>query len=147
MTTPLGPYGSNPKPVKGSGWLASKERSAARKAHERREMEAAKKRDMGKCRWPLCPYAAKKMPVDAAHIFQHRGLGGDKGGTRTERKLCAALCRIHHSLLDRGELEIEALTAQMADGPLAFFSRTESGRMEQVASESRVGVSVTREGA
>lgn len=132
------------KPIRGAAMLERRGRRAELVAHERREMDAAKRRDGHKCRWPACEFAGKKLPIEGAHAFQHRGVGGNPDGSRTARKLIVSLCKIHHSLVDRAELEIEALTNEMADGPLAFFRRAESGRMQHVASESRIGVSEAR---
>lgn len=133
------------KPLKGTALLESRQRSADRRAAEQKAMQAALKRDERKCRWPRCEYAAKKLPIDAAHVFVHRGMGGDKSGTRTSRELIAALCRVHHSLLDLGDLRIDALDPNVGtDGLLAFYKRSESGRWEHVATEQRLGVSETR---
>jgi hypothetical protein len=124
--------------------LQRRSRRAEAVAHERREMAAAKKRDGHACRWPACAYRAKKLPIEAAHVFQHRGAGGNPDGSRTSRAACMALCKIHHGLLDHHELEVQALTAKGTDGPCAFFVRAESGRMECLASERSIGVSESR---
>lgn len=41
-----------PKPVKGAALLASRQRTAERKAAEQKHMQKARRRDCGICRWP-----------------------------------------------------------------------------------------------
>jgi hypothetical protein len=106
-------------------------------------MQAALKRDGHACRVPHCPYRAKKLPIDPAHQV-HRGIGGDPKGTRTTRATVIALCRCCHGAYDRGDLDIEAMTHLIFDGPCAFYRRVESGRLVCVAVEKRLGVSVER---
>jgi hypothetical protein len=131
------------RPLRGESLLHSRERRAMRSAHEKREMQAALKRDGHACRVPHCPYRGKKLPIDPAHRV-HRGMGGDPKGTRTERATVIALCRCCHGLYDRAELDIEPMTAAIFDGPCAFYRRNESGRMECFAVEQRIGVSAER---
>lgn len=133
-----------PKPMKGAALLASRERRAVHVRDEQREMQAAKRRDGHKCRWPSCAYAKRDLPIDACHLV-HRGMGGDPKRTRTTRDQIWAACRIHHGLYDRGEIDVQPLTSAGTDGPLAFYRRAGSGRLEHVATEVRIGVSVTRE--
>lgn len=132
-----------PKPIRGEAILHARERRATRSAHEKREMQAALKRDGHACRVPHCPYRGKKLPIDPAHQT-HRGLGGDPKGTRTTRATVISLCRCCHGLYDRAELDIEPMTAAIFDGPCAFYRRNESGRMECFAVEQRIGVSQAR---
>jgi hypothetical protein len=134
-----------PKPIRGEALLARRERRSVALKLEQAEMRAAKRRDGGKCRWPNCKYAKKDLPIDAAHFLQHRGAGGNPDGSRTTRSTILSLCRIHHSLLDHCEINIQPMTDANADGPLAFFQLDkETGRMEHVATESRRGVPETR---
>ena len=108
-------------------------------------MREAKKRDGGKCRWPRCEFAAKKLPIDACHLT-HRGMGGDKGGTRTMRHQLVSLCRAHHGLFDACEIDVQPLTTEGTDGPVMFsvIDPEWSGAWLHIASESRIGVSEPR---
>ena len=134
-----------PKPIKGTALLASRDRRATRKAHEDREMQAAKKRDGHVCRFPRCEFKSKDLPIDPAHAFKHRGIGGNPKGDLTSRELIVSLCRAHHGLLDAHEIEIDAMTTRMADGPLMFSARhRETGRMQCIAVEKSIGVSEAR---
>lgn len=136
-----------PKPAKGSHWLRGRERRAERKAHEDREMTAARKRDMAithGCRWPRCPFMAKKPRLEVMHVFEHRKAGGNPDGSRTLRHLLMLGCFIHHDLIDRGEAAVTAQTALGTDGPCDFKLRNEAGDLEIVASEQRIGVSSER---
>jgi hypothetical protein len=134
---------AQPKPVRGSALLARKERRSVRQRLEQKEMQAAKKRDHGKCRWPNCQYAKKDIPIDAAHIVRHRGMGGNPDGDRTTRNQVAALCRLHHGLFDAAEVDIQPTTDAGTDGPMAFYTKDkETGDFVHIATETRVGVSV-----
>ncbi len=135
---------SFPKPLRGECLLERRERKAELTRHEQRGMQAAKKRDGGVCRWPRCYYHKHRgIPVDACHMV-HRGAGGNPSGDRTQRHLIVTLCRIHHGQYDAAKIEIEPLTEQHADGPLAFYAQSESGRMECVAVEKTIGISEQR---
>jgi hypothetical protein len=130
-----------PKPLRGTALMERKAKRQAQKAAELKVMKAAKTRDGGRCRWPGCKH--KDMPVDACHRF-HRGMGGDKNLERTKRELIWTACRIHHGQYDAGLIDIQPQGPQGTDGPCDFFTRTESGRMELVASEKRWVVSSAR---
>ncbi len=132
-----------PKPAKGTALLERRQRRADLVAHEQREMQAALQRDGRKCRVPRCEYAPRKLPIDPCHL-KHRGMGGDPSGERTERKTVISLCRVHHGQYDNGGLAIEPLTADVFDGPAAFYRENESGRMDCIGVETRIGVSVER---
>lgn len=139
---------AKPKPVKGAYWLERKAVKAERKNHERREMDAAKRRDFAAChgcRWPTCPHRTYKPRIHAAHVFEHRGMGGNPDGRRTERHLIMGICVWCHARLDAGDAEVQEQTPAMADGACAFFERNlETGRMEHVATEKSIGVSEAR---
>lgn len=137
-------FGALFKPMKGSSTLKRREKRAELVAHETKEMNAAKKRDGNKCRWPFCIFATKKLTIHAAHAFSHRGMGSNPDGSRTDRQLIVSLCAAHHGLLDRAELDIQAMTDEKADGPLAFFVRADNGRLEHFCSERLIGVPETR---
>jgi len=128
-----------PKPVRGSGLIARRERRLKRVATEQKAMKGAKARDGQQCRNPKCPFKALKLPVDPCHAFQHRGMGGDPSGTRTEQKLIVSACRGCHGLLDAKEIQVEPLDLErMADGPLAWYRKhAETGRLEHYATERR----------
>jgi hypothetical protein len=132
-----------PKPMRGESLLASRQRRADRTAQEQREMQAALKRDGRQCRFPRCPFASKKLPIDPCHET-HRGIGGDPKGTRTTRATVLSLCRIHHGMWDRGEIDCQPLTSRGFNDCTSFFTRAESGRFECIATETKIGVSTRR---
>lgn len=140
---------AKPKPPRGEGWLEGRQRRADRKAREDKAMDEARRRDLANChgcRWPRCEFMPKKPRLEVAHVFQHRGMGGDRtdASERTQRNQLLLACFIHHDLIDTGRLEVRAQTSDGTDGCCDFFRATESGRMELVASEQRIGVSVSR---
>lgn len=130
------------KPLKGTATLERRQRRADVTSHERREMDAAKRRDHGKCRVPRCEYAPKKLRIDACHQI-HRGMGGNPAKDRTTRATVISLCVVHHGLYDRGELDIEPLTDQHFDGVCAFYA-VDGQRREHYATERIIGVSEPR---
>lgn len=85
---------------------------------ERAEMLAAKQRDGYKCVWPNC---RNDLPIDVCHQA-HRGMGGNPRGDRTTRKTLVCLCRWHHGLWDRGEIDIITKDRLMFDGPKVFYA-------------------------
>lgn len=132
------------KPAKGSALLLRRINRKAVVAHEKKEMRAALVRDGHQCRFPRCE--VRGLPIDPCHL-QHRGMGGNPKGDRTERKTVIALCRIHHGWYDQGELDIEPLTPELFDGPCDWyvFSTVEYPiRRLHWATESRIGISETR---
>jgi len=140
--SPLPMGTAQPKPAKGSHWLAGRKRRGERTAHEQREMQAAKKRDGNVCRRPRCRFMHLKPAIDPAHQ-KHRGMGGDPKGTRTTRATVISLCRPHHGMYDVDDLRIEPLTADNFDGPCDWFEADpETGVLLHVGTEKAIGVSV-----
>lgn len=128
---------AQPKPIKGSGWLAIRQRKAKQKATENAIMAAVKGRDGRTCRFPKCEHMPKKPRLETAHM-EHRGLGGNPKGDRTQSHKLITFCFIHHGLFDRGLIEVDAVTAKGTDGPCAFYEKhPETGRFIHVASEPR----------
>jgi hypothetical protein len=126
-----------PKPAKGTHWLEGRKRRADRKAAEDAVMREAKQRDGYTCRWPKCEYMPKKPRIECAHL-EHRGMGGNPSGDRTQRHKLITLCVVHHGMLDGPNYEIEPVTSAGTDGPVAFYRRhQETGVMEHVYTEPR----------
>lgn len=133
-----------PKPAKGTALLARKQRRAELVSHEAREKAKVRKRDRG-CRWPGCDCRKLKLRTEVAHL-DAKGIGGDHG-VRTTADQMIELCFIKHQgvpSLHSGDLKIEPLSAAGTNGCCAFYARSESGRMEHVASERAVGISEPR---
>ena len=128
-----------PKPAKGTALIERRQRRMKRVAKEQQAMKGAKARDGQQCRNPKCPFKALKLRIEAAHAFQHRGMGGNPKGDRTEVKLIVSACLGCHGLLDSKELQVEPLDLErMANGPLAWYRKhAETGRMEHYATERR----------
>jgi len=136
------PVGALKKPVKGSAYLAGRDRRADRRDAEQREMQAAMKRDRRRCRWPGCKgkHRGLDLPVDPSHQI-HRGFGGNPALDRTTRATVIALCRKCHQRWDAGEIDIMPRTSAGFDGPVAFHARDpESTVMLHVASERAIGI-------
>ncbi len=127
------------KPLKGEYLLERKAQRAKRVADEQKVMQDAKKRDGGKCRIPNCEYAKRDLPIDVCHFF-HRGMGGNPAGDRTTREQLISMCRIHHSLFDRGDLDVSPMTSAQADGPCAYSRarRRERTRQELIQRDEQI---------
>lgn len=136
-----------PKPRRGDYKIERRQKRLELEAAEQAIMQAALRRDHGKCRFPRCEFAKFNLKIDPAHFLRHRGMGGNPEGDRTESTgQIVALCRRHHDMLDRYlEIEIEPMSVTLgADGPLCFYQRGESGRMEHVHTEPVRHFSETR---
>jgi len=133
------------KPMKGDALLARRAKRKSAKAAEDAVMRAAKRRDGNKCRWPRCEFQKQGFTVHACHNT-HRGAGGNPKGDRTTKANLIALCARHHTLWD--DVAAIDITPQDHgrgfDGPADFWVRAESGRMELIAREKSIGISVER---
>lgn len=133
-----------PKPVRGSYLRERRESRRAVEAAEKANKAKVRARDRG-CRWPGCECRRLKLPTEVAHL-EDKGMGGDHG-ERSDPSNMIELCVERHRgtpSLHSGDLRIEPKTSDGANGPCDFYARSGSGRMEMVASERYVGVSVTR---
>ena len=136
--------GALQKPMKGEALLDSRQRRADRVAQEQREMQAALHRDQRRCRFQPCVYEPKKLPIDPCHQ-QHRGMGGDPSGERTTRESIVSLCRVHHGMYDRGEIDVQPRTDRGFDDVCDLYQVNPiTGHLEHVASEVRIGISEPR---
>ncbi len=127
------------KPIKGAYLIERKLKRKAQRDKEQAAMQAAVIRDGRKCRNPRCTFKALKLPVDPAHAWQHRQMGGNPTGDRTSRQLVFALCRGCHGEHGAGVIQAEALDVdRLTDGPLAWYRKhAETGVMEHYATEKR----------
>jgi hypothetical protein len=134
---------AQPRPMRGDYALSRSQRRKAHKAREQKIMRWVKHvRDGNKCRVPRCGY--KDLAVDPCHL-RHRGMGGNPKEDRTTSATVVALCRWHHGMLDRGDLEIEPLTPAGMDNVVAWYERDqETGKLHCIGIESRIGVSAER---
>ena len=112
-----------------------------RKATEQAVIESAKRRDHYRCRWPGCLW--RDLRVEGAHATEHRGMGGDPTGERTQRHLIITLCLRHHKRFDAHRLDVVFLSERGTDGPLEFYE-SHKGELHLVARERTVGIPETR---
>lgn len=125
-----------PKPARGSARLEREKTRAEAKAAEDEVIKAAKTLD-GRCRWP--EHHKCRGGLEGAHVFQHRGMGGNPEGDRTTVEsiltVCAWIHRQGPESIDGKQLKVEALSPLGTRGPLAFYRETERG-WHVVASET-----------
>lgn len=136
---------AKPRPPRGEYDLERKGKKRSRKVAEEKTMAEAKRRDGNKCRWPRCEF--KTLHVACAHL-EHRKMGGNPLGDKTERHKLIALCIRHHDQFDGRTLpkiDIVPVNAQQGtDGPCSYFVLQESGQWLHVATERVIGVSEPR---
>jgi hypothetical protein len=125
-----------PKP--GPSSLERQKRKQAHSSHWDFVKRQVRRRDGGVCRWPRCEYRRVVQPIDPAHVFQAKGMGGDPKHLRTQPNLVMNLCRLHHDLQESNQLEVEARTPDMADGPCLFWDNR--GQRYLVAQERAPGL-------
>ncbi len=122
MAEETGPNGAFFKGPRVPQKVQNKQRHDERKAEEQKEMDAVRKRDPG-CRFPLCGCRRLRFVLDVSHQ-QHRGIGGNPAGDRTDTALMVLVCRPRHRgnffSVDRGTVEWRALTDKGADGPISW---------------------------
>jgi hypothetical protein len=125
---------AEPKPKKGDAWLDSKKRSAERKAAEKKAMDEVRKLDKV-CRVPNCEHMPKKPRLEVMHE-EHRGMGGNPAGDRTEIHKMLLGCFIHHGEYDRGDLDFKKLSNKGTRGRLKWYRRDQkTGKMRLFAIE------------
>jgi hypothetical protein len=136
---------AKPRPARGEQRLEVGGKKRERKLAEEKTMAAAVRRDGGKCRWPRCEYKALK--VAAAHM-DHRKMGGNPSGDKTQLHKLITLCIRHHDQFDGRtipSIAIEPISAQQGtSGPCAYYVQDETGKWQHVATERVIGVSSTR---
>lgn len=135
------PAGTNFKPPRGTSRLERRDRKAAIKAHEASEKAKVVKRDGAHyCR--LVPGCTEKEWHNTAHL-EDKGMGGDHG-LRTDAAIMVRSCFFHHQgewSLHSGDLWVEYLTAERANGPIEVWSKQpETGVPYVVGREVAVGV-------
>ena len=95
-----------------------------RRDEELQHKELVRKRDLRRCRFPLCGCRKFGFSVHVSHQ-QHKGMGGNPKGDRSTTDkmlvLCAARHRLHRFALDRGTIKWVGLTRHGADGPVKWL--------------------------
>lgn len=129
------------KPLRGEFLAERRQRSKDKSAAEQKIMRQAKRRDGG-CRYPHCDCHKLKMPIAACHET-HRGMGGNPKLDRTTVEQLISLCGRRHDEWDRGLIAIVPQDRAIGfNGPADWYRVDQRGRLEQFASEKRIGVSV-----
>lgn len=111
------------KPCRTARKKAERKTKLKRKSDEGENKKQARKRDLHRCRFPLCGCRKFGLPLEAAHL-QHKGAGGNPTGSRSTRAGLILMCRHRHQYgavaLHKGILRVRPLTRQGCDGPVAF---------------------------
>lgn len=107
---------------------------------ERLNKEKVRKRDKG-CRFPLCGCKKFRRHTEVSHA-EHKGMGGDPTGDRSQPDLMVLVCPFRHRenrvSIDRGTLRWRALKpTQGAEGPIVWEEQYD-GRWIELAKERAV---------
>lgn len=131
MTFPARWDGPMFKESRGKHEAERKAKRAEVKTHERKEKQAAKTVAPG-CRWPKFDHDSKRHvclgQLEAAHGVAI-GMGGDRDGSRTNRRDLLVVCSLIHlgdNGIERHARRWEPLTEQGTLGPCAFYRREPS---------------------
>ena len=137
-----------PKPT---GRKAEKQRRRALVAQqERRNKQAALRRDDWRCRFPFCGCQQRGYDYEVAHLT-HKGMGGDPKGLRSQVDNLITLCGWRHRegviSLHKGTLRVVPRTADGTNGPVswlmdvsAYTGMANFTYWIVIATEERVGV-------
>lgn len=114
---------SNPKPSRTARQLQTRKRRRDRKNAEGENKKQARKRDLHRCRFPLCGCRRLGLPLEVSHD-RHKGMGGDPTGERSSRELLILMCAHRHQhgavSFHKGTLRTRYLSPAKNDGPIAF---------------------------
>lgn len=95
---------------------------ADRQAREKKAMADVRKRDKG-CRFPLCRCRRVGIRLEVAHT-DHRGMGGNPAGDRTDPATMVQLCAWRHTqgvfALDKGTLRWVPMSTLGANGSIQW---------------------------
>lgn len=117
--------------------------------HERDEKAKVRKRDLYRCRFPLCGCRDAKLRLEVSHQ-QHKGAGGDPTGDRSLAAGMILLCVHRHQdgavSIHKGTLRVKPRTPHGTNGPCSFFidasvddsTGDRTPRWVEVARESKV---------
>ena len=133
------PFHPQPKPAKGTVILERRQKRAAVRTHEQTEKAKVVKRDGAKvCR--LIPGCTEREKFETAHL-ENKGMGGDYG-LRTDAAMMVRACLFHHQgswSLHSGDLRVEYLTPDKANGPIEVWAKHPEGGEYVVKREVRCG--------
>lgn len=128
-----------PRPSKGTALLERRESRAKVKANEKTEKAKVVARD-GSHTCRLVPNCPEKEKHETAHL-ENKGAGGDHG-LRTTADTMVRACLFHHQgrwSLHSGDLRVEYLTPEKANGPIEVWGKDETGREFMVKREIACG--------
>lgn len=113
----------NWKPSRTERQKETRSRRLKLKTQESNNKKDVRKRDLHKCRFPLCGCRRLALPLEVSHD-QHKGMGGDPTGERSERWGMILMCWHRHQFgavsFHKGTLRTRYLSLSMNDGPVAF---------------------------
>lgn len=133
-------FKTNWKPSRTARKKAEKKTKADRKKHELDNKAAVRRRDLYRCRFPLCGCHELRLPLKARREVshsKHKGMGGNPAGDRSAIELMVVLCLHRHQdgavSIHKGTLRPRFLTPAKFNGPIAW--EADSSRLWPSAAE------------
>jgi hypothetical protein len=115
-------FATNFKEPKGSAKVERLIRRLALKAAEDKSKAEVRRRDK-RCRFPQCGCRQFGLRLEVSHAV-HKGAGGNPKGERSAPDLMVYVCSARHRenrmAIDRGTVRWRPLTAEGANGPIAW---------------------------
>ena len=110
-----------PKPSRTARKLHWWRGRADKRQAERNEKAKVRKRDGGRCRFPLCGCGRFNLRLEVSHD-EHKGMGSRDGVSVASRMVLLCAHRHQHGAVSRhqGTLRARYLTAAGYDGPVAW---------------------------
>jgi len=112
------------KPMRGTAKREREDRRDGVKSHEAKNKTAARKGDDYACRFPRCFCHRQKIAPAVAHL-DHKGMGGNPAGDRSDDRLLICLCPARHResriSLDAGSMKVRPLTKLGTRGRCEFY--------------------------
>ncbi len=107
---------------------AKNKQRASRRRDEDRYKDVVRARDLKRCRFPLCGCKRLGLALHVSHQTQHKGMGGDPSGARSDPKHLMLQCVHRHQtgIFSRhaGNLRTVPLTEDGHNGAVAFEAKT-----------------------
>jgi hypothetical protein len=120
-----------PKPSRTERKLRKQQARREVEKYERDNKAKAKRRDGGRCRFPMCGCGRLKLRLESSHQ-EHKGMGGDPSMLRSETSNLITLCVHRHQdgaiSRSKGTLEARPLSDAGCDGLVAWWVDLEWAR-------------------
>lgn len=120
-----------PKPSRTARMILKQQARREVEKYERENKAKSKRRDGGRCRFPLCGCGRLKLRLESSHQ-EHKGMGGDPSMLRSETGNLITLCVHRHQdgriSRSKGTLEARPMSDAGCDGLVSWWVDLEWAR-------------------